>query len=129
MAVSSDAPKRDKADRPIVAITGMGIVTPLGVGKTGQLGGNCRLASRVSAALPASTTDGLRTTIAWAPLGTTSTPITPLQPALTERIALMAGEEAIAQAGIGGRGHFPGPLFLAAMLPVEVEWHYRIEDG
>ncbi len=32
---------------------------------------------------------------------------------LSERIALLAGEEAIAQAGIGTKGHFPGPLFLA----------------
>ena len=45
---------------------------------------------------------------------------------LSERIALLAGEEAIAQAAIGSKGHFPGPLFLA-LPPLEIEWHYRIQ--
>ena len=44
---------------------------------------------------------------------------------LSERIALLAGEEAVAQAGIGSKGQFPGPLFLA-LPPLEIEWHYRI---
>ena len=47
---------------------------------------------------------------------------------LSERLALLAGEEAIAQSGIGGKGHFPGPLFLA-LPPLEIEWHYRIANG
>ncbi len=123
MAVSSAAPKRDKAGRPIVAITGVGIVTPLGIGKAdnwaklsaGQSG--IRRITRFPI-------DGLRTTIAGA-VNDVYTDYTP--PAeLTERIALIAGEEAIAEAGIGGKGRFPGPLFLA-MPPLEIEWHYRIE--
>ena len=46
--------------------------------------------------------------------------------ALTERFAELAAEEAIAEAGIGAKGDFPGPLFLA-VPPIEVEWTQRIE--
>ena len=47
---------------------------------------------------------------------------------LAERLADLAAEEAIAQAGIGSKGDFPGPLFLA-VAPVEVEWPQRQELG
>jgi 3-oxoacyl-[acyl-carrier-protein] synthase II len=47
---------------------------------------------------------------------------------LSERLADIATEEAIAEAGIGSKGDFPGPLFLA-VAPVEVEWPQRIELG
>src|SRR5258708_4377406 len=40
----------------------------------------------------------------------------------------MATEEAVAQCGMGSKGDFPGPLFLA-VGPVEVEWPQRIEVG
>jgi len=123
MAGSSAAPKRDKAGRPIIAITGMGIITSLGVGKSdnwtklsaGQSG--IRRITRFPI-------DGLRTTISGAVNDIYTDYMSPAE--LTERIALMAGEEAIAEAGIGGKGRFPGPLFLA-MPPLEIEWHYRIE--
>ncbi len=46
-------------------------------------------------------------------------------PALSERIAEFAIEEAIAEAGIGRPGDFPGPMFLA-LPPVELEWSQRI---
>ena len=46
--------------------------------------------------------------------------------ALTERFAELAAEEAIAEAGIGATGDFPGPLFIA-VPPIEVEWTQRIE--
>jgi 3-oxoacyl-[acyl-carrier-protein] synthase II len=36
----------------------------------------------------------------------------------------MVAEEAIAEAGIGHKGDFPGPLFLA-VAPVEIEWPHR----
>jgi 3-oxoacyl-[acyl-carrier-protein] synthase II len=51
-------------------------------------------------------------------------------PALSERLAELAAEEAIAQSGLGSRGHFPGPLFLA-VAPVEIEWPQRevLADG
>ena len=45
---------------------------------------------------------------------------------LSERLADIATEEAVAQAGIGSKGDFPGPLFLA-VAPVEVEWPQRFE--
>ena len=114
---------RDKAGRPVIAVTGMGVVTSLGVGKTdnwtkltaGKSG--IRRISRFPL-------DSLRTTIA----GTVDAVYQDYMPpaGLSERIALLAGEEAIAQAGIGGKGHFPGPLFLA-LPPLEIEWPYRIQ--
>src|SRR5262249_29523122 len=43
---------------------------------------------------------------------------------LGERMAMMVAEEAIDQSGIGRKGDFPGPLFLA-VAPVEIEWPHR----
>src|SRR3974390_3456379 len=101
---------RDKAGRPVIAVTGMGVVTSLGVGKAdnwaklsaGQSG--IRRISRFPL-------DSLRTTIA----GTVDDVYKDYMPPaeLSERIARLACEEAIAQADIGAKGHFPGPLFLA----------------
>jgi 3-oxoacyl-[acyl-carrier-protein] synthase II len=114
--------KRDKAGRPIIAVTGIGLVTPLGVGKAdnwaklsaGQSG--IRRITRFPI-------EGLRTTIAGAVDHTYKDYTSPA--ALSERIAVLAGEEAIAEAGIGSKGSFPGPLFLA-VPPLEIEWHYRL---
>jgi len=114
--------KRDKAGRPIIAITGIGLVSPLGVGKAenweklsaGQSG--IRRITRFPI-------EGLRTTIAGAVDQVYKDYMSPA--ALSERIAILAGEEAIAEAGIGSKGSFPGPLFLA-VPPLEIEWHYRI---
>jgi 3-oxoacyl-[acyl-carrier-protein] synthase II len=47
---------------------------------------------------------------------------------LSERLADIATEEAIAQSAIGSRGDFPGPLFLA-VAPVQIEWPQRLELG
>src|SRR6185312_10889611 len=44
--------------------------------------------------------------------------------ALAEQLALMAAEEAIGESGVGAKGDFPGPLFLA-VAPVEIEWPHR----
>jgi len=114
---------RDKVGRPVIAITGMGVVTSLGVGKidnwakltAGKSG--IRRISRFSL-------DSLRTTIA----GTVDDVYKDYMPPaeLSERVALLAGEEAIAQAAIGSKGNFPGPLFLA-LPPLEIEWPYRIQ--
>ena len=116
------APKRDKAGRPVVAVTGIGVVSSLGVGKTdnwakltaGQSG--IRSISRFP-------TESLRTTIAGAVNDVYKDYMSPAE--FSERIATLAGEEAIAESGIGGKGRFPGPLFFAAP-PLEIEWHYRI---
>jgi len=112
---------RDRAGRPIVVVTGTGVVTSLGAGKAdnwrnltaGRSG--IRRISRFAV-------DGLKTTIA----GTVDfVPVEPFcAPALSERLAEMAVEEAISQAGIGRKGSFPGPLFLA-VAPIEVEWPQR----
>jgi 3-oxoacyl-[acyl-carrier-protein] synthase II len=71
-------------------------------------------------------TDGLKTTMA----GTIDfVPVEPFSSTdLSERLADIATEEAIAQSAIGTQGDFPGPLFLA-VAPVEVEWPQRLELG
>ena len=114
---------RDKLNRPIVAVTGIGVVTSLGVGKTdnwAKLSGGASGIRRISR-FP---TDGLKTTIAGAVDEVYRDAMSPA--ALSERIALLAGEEAIAEAGLGAKGRFPGPLFLAPP-PLEVEWADRIK--
>lgn len=117
---------RDKFGRPIVVVTGMGVVTSLGAGKTdnwakltaGESG--IRTISRFPI-------DGLKTTMA----GTVDfVKVDPFfsSPALSQRLAEMAAEEAVEQSGIGSKGDFPGPLFLA-VAPVELEWPQRRELG
>jgi 3-oxoacyl-[acyl-carrier-protein] synthase II len=114
---------RDKFGRPIVVVTGMGVLTSLGAGKTD----NWKKLTAGESGIRTITrfpTDGLRTTLA----GTVDfVPVEPFSStALAERLADIATEEAVAQAGIGSKGDFPGPLFLA-VAPVEVEWPQRIE--
>ena len=114
---------RDKFGRPIVVVTGMGVVTSLGAGKTdnwtkltaGQSG--IRNITRFP-------TEGLKTRFA----GTVDfVPADPLTaPELSERFAGLAAEEAVAESGIGSAGDFPGPLFLA-VPPIEIEWTQRRE--
>jgi 3-oxoacyl-[acyl-carrier-protein] synthase II len=111
----------DHLGRPVVVITGMGVLTSLGQGQadnwkalTGGVSGIRRI-SRFPI-------DGLRTTIA----GTVDfvTVAEPSAPALSERLAELVIEEAVAEAGIGRAGDFPGPLLLA-LPPVEMEWPQR----
>lgn len=116
---------RDKFGRPIVVVTGMGVVTSLGAGKTdnwkrltaGESG--IRTVSRFPI-------DGLKSTMAGTVDFVTVDP--PSSTALTERLADIATEEALGQSGIGRQRDFPGPLFLA-VAPVEVEWPQRLEVG
>lgn len=117
------ATTRDKKGRPVVAVTGIGVVTSLGVGKSdnwAKLTGGISGIRRISR-FP---TEGLRTTIAGAVDEACRDARSPAE--LSEQIALLAGEEAIAEAGIGTKGHFPGPLYLAPP-PLEVEWAARIK--
>jgi 3-oxoacyl-[acyl-carrier-protein] synthase II len=112
---------RDKAGRPIVVVTGGGLVTSLGAGKSD----NWRRLTAGESGIREITrfgTEGLRTKVA----GTVDfIPLDPYSaPTLSERLAGLAAEEAIAQSGLGSCGHFPGPLFLA-VAPVEIEWPQR----
>ena len=114
---------KDHRGRPVVAVTGIGIVTSLGIGKED----NWRKLTAGESGIHEITrfpTEGLRTKVA----GTIDfIPATPLcAPSLSEEFASLAAEEAIAESGIGRVGDFPGPLFVA-VPPVEVEWPQRIE--
>jgi 3-oxoacyl-[acyl-carrier-protein] synthase II len=117
----------DHLGRPLVAVTGVGLVTPLGFGVSeswaGLLAG--RSGIRRITRFP---TDHLKTTIAGSvdlpedaeagePLPTS---------ARVERFAALAAEEALAASGAQVDGRFPGPLFLG-MPPVEVPWSLRMD--
>src|SRR3977135_3425638 len=116
---------RDKFGRPIVVVTGMGVVTSLGAGKTDNW---AKLTAGESGirTLTRFPTEGLRTTMGGTVYFLTVDPFTWTE--LSERLASLAAEEAVTQAGIGTKGDFPGPLFLA-VAPVEVEWPQREELG
>lgn len=112
----------DKRGRPVVAVTGLGVLTSLGQGcgdnwqaLTGGVSGIRRITR-----FP---TEGLKTTIA----GTVDfvSVAEPSAPELAQRMAELAIEEALAQSGAGSTGDFPGPLFLA-MPPVEIDWPERV---
>ena len=111
----------DKQGRPVVVVTGMGMITSLAAGKADNW---AKLTAGESGIRNISRfpTDGLKTRIA----GTID--FLPSQQAtadLTENIATLAAEEAIAEAGIDPAA-FPGPLFVA-VPPIEVEWPQRVE--
>ena len=109
------------ASRTPVAVTGIGVLTSLGTGKRDNWS---KLAAGQSGihAIRRFATDGLRTTIA----GTVDfVPVDPFcSTDLCERMADIVTEEAVAEAGIGAKGDFPGPLFVA-VAPVELEWVHR----
>lgn len=110
---------RDKSGRPIVVVTGIGVVTSLGAGKdenwkkltAGQSGIH---------AISRFPTEGLKTTVAGTVDFIKADPL--CAPVLSQSLAETAAEEAVAQSGIGKQ--FPGPLFIA-VPPVEIEWEQR----
>jgi 3-oxoacyl-[acyl-carrier-protein] synthase II len=112
---------RDHLGRPIVAVTGMGVITSLGQGledNWAALTGGCSGIHDITR-FPV---NELSTRIA----GTVDFIDLPVSNAV-ERSYAMAREttlEALAQAGLSG--DFNGPLFLAAP-PVEPEWSARFE--
>jgi 3-oxoacyl-[acyl-carrier-protein] synthase II len=112
----------DHLGRPIIVITGMGIITSLGQGKSDNWGALTRGVSGIRR-ISRFSTAGLRTTIA----GTIDfVPVEEISaPALSERLAELVIEEAVGEAEIGRLGDFPGPLFLA-LPPVEMEWTQRL---
>lgn len=110
----------DHLGRPLVAITGAGVVSPLGTGKednwSALTGGQSGIHE-----INRFPTENLKTRIAgtvdFLPESTIGAS------ALSEKLAHLAGEEAIAQSGLSVT-NFGGPLFLAAP-PVELDWKSR----
>ncbi|MGH8033836.1 MAG: beta-ketoacyl synthase N-terminal-like domain-containing protein, partial [Lysobacterales bacterium] len=114
---------KDHLGRPIVVVSGIGIVTSLGEGK----GDNWRRLTAGESGISRITrfsTEGLKTQIAgaieWEGKGRYCAPDHTLA------LARKSASEAIAQAGIGSRGSFPGPMFIA-VSPAETNWDQRME--
>ncbi|MCQ0988508.1 beta-ketoacyl-ACP synthase [Jiella sp. LLJ827] len=112
----------DFLGRPIIAVTGLGIVSSLGRGVTDNWAALTAGRSGIHA-IDRFPTDGLRTTISGSvdfmgEMGATST-------GLSYAMAEAAGSEAIVMAGLND-ADFGGPLFLAAP-PVEMEWQHRLK--
>lgn len=119
----SKAAYRDHLGRPLVAVTGMGVVTSLGQGLDDNW---AALTAGKSGIHPITRfpSDGLSTRIC----GTVDFIDIPA-PNAVERSFAFAREttiEALTQAGLSG--DFGGPLFLAAP-PIEPEWSARFELG
>ncbi|GJD95146.1 beta-ketoacyl-ACP synthase [Methylobacterium iners] len=112
---------RDPKGRPLVAVTGLGIVTSLGQGQADNWAALTAGRSGIHA-IERFPTTGLRTRIAGTVDFLDTEPL--VAPALSQRFAEEAAEEAIAQSGIGTKGDFPGALFIA-VPPVEMEWPQR----
>ncbi|MEM7302063.1 MAG: beta-ketoacyl-ACP synthase [Pseudomonadota bacterium] len=112
----------DHLGRPVVAVTGLGIVSSLGRGKAENWKALTSGTSGIHD-INRFPTEGLKTTIA----GTVDfMDIDPMNaPALSFALAESAGEEAISQAGLDVK-NFGGPLFLAAP-PVELEWQHKFD--
>lgn len=114
-------PHRDARGRPLVAVTGLGIITSLGQGKDSNW--DALVAGRSGIhRIERFPTHGLRTTIAGTVDYLFDRPFA--APELSEKLATIAAEEAVNQSGLGQSGDFPGELFMA-VPPVEMEWPQR----
>lgn len=111
----------DHLGRPIVAVTGLGIVSSLGAGKIANWE---RLTQGESGIKPVTrfSTDKFSTTISGMVDFVESDDA--LDTTITYPLAETAASEAIEEAGFGGKP-FNGPLFLAAP-PVEIHWNQRL---
>ncbi len=111
---------QDHLGRPIIVVTGMGVVTSLGRGKDDNW---AALTSGTSGIRKISRfpTDGLNTEIAGTVDFMNAEEVS--APAISYAMADATTEEAMSQAGFGRDG-FPGPLYFAAP-PVELEWQHR----
>ena len=112
---------RDHRGRPVVAVTGYGMVSSLGQGVADSWAGLIAGRSGVRS-ISRFPTQNMRTRIAGAIDYIWQDGDTAMD--TTMRAGILAAEEAIADAAIGSKGDFPGPLF-AAMPPAEMEWPYR----
>ncbi|KAB0681898.1 beta-ketoacyl-ACP synthase [Aureimonas leprariae] len=108
---------RDVKGRPIVAVTGVGVVSSLGSGVAENW--DALLAGKSGIhRITRFPIENLRTTIA----GTVDFLDADNSTDRSFVMAESAGAEAVAMAGFGEA--FPGPLFLAAP-PIEIEWKHR----
>lgn len=111
---------KDHMGRPVVAVTGIGMVTSLGIGKQDNW---AALTSGISGIHPITRfpVDQLNTRISgmvdFLPSSSKGAS------ALTYELAEKAAQEAIAESGLAVED-FGGPLFLASP-PMELDWHDR----
>ncbi len=118
----SDARDLDHLGRPVVVVTGMGVVTSLGFGQAENWAALTSGRSGIKR-ITRFPTEGMRTTFGGT-VDDLDVP-NPSAPALSERMAELVIDEAIREARIGRKGDFPGPLFLA-LPPIELEWTQRV---
>ncbi len=114
---------RDAKGRPIVAVTGLGIVTSLGQGKQANWDALTAGKSGIHR-IERFPTEGLRTTMGGTVDFLFDDAFT--APELSEKLATLAADEAVAQSRLGQPGDFPGELFMA-VPPVEMEWPQKQE--
>ncbi|MBL4892855.1 MAG: beta-ketoacyl-ACP synthase [Rhizobiaceae bacterium] len=110
----------DHQGRPIIVVTGYGVVTSLGRGVKDNWAALNAGKSGITK-VDRFSTEGLRTVIA----GTVNfmEPEEISAPGISYAMAAATAEEALTAAGFD-QGNFPGPLYFAAP-PVELEWQHR----
>ncbi|WP_024351350.1 beta-ketoacyl-ACP synthase [Aurantimonas coralicida] len=121
MSANGNSAELDFLGRPVIAITGLGLVSSLGRGIDDNWDALSSGRSGIHR-IERFSTDSLRTTISGSvdfmgPGSETST-------GLSYMMAEAAGSEAVRMAGLAD-DDFGGPLFLAAP-PVEMEWQHRL---